>query len=85
VAVDANGNFRIAFSKQFPMYARLVLAELIGPQPRIVLSHEVPIGMAAPAERRNLAALNFPPETRRFAHGVHVGFCRIASVATRAS
>ena len=85
VAIYANGNFRIAFGEQFPVYARLVLAELIGPQPRIVLSHEVPIGMAASAERRNLAPLNLSPESRCFAHGVHVGFCRIASVATRAS
>src|SRR6476646_5059364 len=81
VTINANSHFRIAFGKQFPMHAGLVLAELIGPQPRIVLSHEVPIGMAASTERRNLAALNLSPKSRCFAHGVHVGLCRIASVA----
>lgn len=85
VAINANSHFRIAFGEQFPMHAGLVLAELIGPQPRFVLSHVVPIGMATSAERRNLTPLNLSAESRCFAHGVHVGSCRIASMAARAS
>ena len=38
MAIDANGHFRIAFRKQFAVYAGLVLAELICAQAWIVLA-----------------------------------------------
>lgn len=83
MTINANRDFRVAFGQQFAMRARLILTELVGPQPGIVLLHEARITMAAPAERRNLTALNLSPESNGFAHGIHVRFRRIAAVATR--
>ena len=85
VAINADRHFRIAFGQQFSVHAGLVLAQLIGPQPGIVLLHQSRVRMAASAKRRNLAALDLSAESRRFAHGLHVGLRRIAAVATRAS
>src|SRR5579863_9242809 len=84
VAINANRDFRVAFGQQFPVDARLVLAELVGPQPRIVLFHQIRIAMAAPAQCGNLASLDLSVESGGFAHGIHVGLRWIAAVATRA-
>ena len=83
VAVGANRDFRVAFGKQLSMDAGLILAELVCSQRGIVLTHEGGIGMAAPAEGRNLIALDLSTKPGGFAHCVHVGLGGIAAMAAR--
>ena len=49
MTVDAHRYFRVTLGQQLPMHAGLVLAQLIGPQPGVVLAHEGPIRVAAAA------------------------------------
>src|SRR5690349_12680124 len=84
VAIDADGDFGVALRQKLAVHAGDVLAELIGAQRWVVFAHERGVGMAASAERGNLAARDLSAEARGLAHGVHVGFRGIAAVATGA-
>ena len=84
MAINANRHFRVTFSEKLSVDARLVLTQLIGSQGRIVLAHEIPIGVAAAAELRDLTPQDFPVKAGRLAHGVHVGSRGIPAVAARA-
>lgn len=84
MAVDANRDFGVTFGGEFSVNTGLVLNQLIGAQGRVVLTHEGAVGVATSAQGGYLTALNLSTESRRLAHGVHVGHGGIAAMATGA-
>jgi len=84
MAVNAYGNLRITLGKEISVNTGLVLAQLIGPQRRIVLAHEATIRMTAAAKLGDIFALDPSAESGSLVHSIHVCFCGIPAVATRA-
>jgi hypothetical protein len=84
MAVNAHGNLGITLGKEISVNTGLVLAQLIGPQRGIVLAHEATIRVAAAAKLGDIFAPDTSAESGSLAHGIHVCFCGITTVATRA-
>jgi hypothetical protein len=84
MAIRAYRDFGVALREQLPVDTCFVLTELVGSQRRIVLAHERRIGVAAPAERRDLASVDFSSEAGGFAHGIRAGNGGVSAMATRA-
>ena len=83
VTIGADGNLCIALGEHLSVHAGLILAELVGAQRRIVLTHESAVGMAAATKRRYLTSFDLAAEASGLAHRVHVRFGGIAAVTTR--
>ena len=77
MAVGAHRHLGVALGPLHAVHARLVLLELIDPQPGVVLLHPFGVGVARGAEFRNLLALDLALPSRRAAHG----FFRIVAVS----
>ena len=85
MTVDAYGDLGITFRKEISVNTGLVLAQLICAQRRIVLAHEGPIGVTAPAELGDVSALDLSAKSGTLTHGIHACLCGISSMATRTS
>src|SRR3989304_5355494 len=76
VAVDAGGHAAVALPQELPVLAGVVQPQLIGLNAGVVAVHVSGIGMAAPAEFRNLFAGGFAAESLGCTHGhfrIHAG------------
>jgi hypothetical protein len=83
VAVNAHGNLGITLGEKISVNTRLVLAQLIGAQRRIILAHEGPIRVTPAAQLRDMLAFDLPAESSSLAHGIHVCFCGITAMTAR--
>src|SRR5579864_2035454 len=85
MAIGAHRDFRISGREPLPVHARLVLAELVRPQARIVLPYVFRIGVAATAKFRNLLAIDLSFPSGLLAHGdFRIVAGRITAMAARA-
>jgi hypothetical protein len=84
MAINTNRDFRVALCEKLSVNASLVLAQLIGPQGRVVLAHESRIGVAAAAEFRDLTPHNLAAKSGSLAHGIHICSGGITAMAARA-
>ena len=82
MAIDAYGDFGVPLGQTLPVHAGSVLAELIGAQRWIELSHVGPVRVALAAERGNVFAGRLPNKSRFLAHRVWTIVAGISSVAT---